>query len=165
MQVQVDGLAQFVNRLEKFDKDISKELKKEMRRGAAEVQQAAKSTITGFPLSNWGNWNSNGRDLGYDPSKVRAGFRVKANRHRRGGATTAFGYDVIQSNAGGNIFEVVGDKSRTTGPGGVQFVDAINAKFGQRRPRTLFQAYYKGINAARERMNAAVESAMRKVGM
>ena len=36
-RVQAQGIAPFINRLEKFDKDVSKTLKDEMRRGSYEV--------------------------------------------------------------------------------------------------------------------------------
>jgi hypothetical protein len=39
MKVQVDGLAPFINRLEKFDKDVSKELKAEMKAAGVEYDE------------------------------------------------------------------------------------------------------------------------------
>jgi len=162
--VSVDGVAPFVNRLEKFDKDVSKELKSEMSKGAEVVRDAAASTVSGQPISGWGNWNHNGRDLGYKPDAVKRGLKVATNRHRQRGVTTAFGYDVVQSNPGGAVFEVIGDKSRVTSPQGAQFVDAVSAGAGK-KPRTLIPAYYKGISEAKDRIEAALKTAMRKVGM
>ena len=118
MKFDVEGLAPFINRLEKFDKDVSKELKAEMKKGADVVAKAAGSTVSGVPISGWGTWNHQGRDLGYNPSKVKSGFKVATNRYRRRGVTAAFGYDVVQANAGGSVYEVIGDKSRVTGPQG-----------------------------------------------
>lgn len=165
MRLDVDGLAPLINRLEKFDKDVSKELKSEMRKGAQIVQKAAQSTVSGFPISGWGDWNAGGRDLGYDPAAVKRGFKVATNRYRRRGVTTAFGYDVVQSNAGGSVFEVIGDKSRVTDERGAQFVDSVVASRSGRTPRTLIPAYYAGITQARERIESALKSAMRKVGL
>ena len=166
MKFEVEGLAPFVNRLEKFDKDVSKELKAEMRKGADVVAKAAQSTVGGVPISGWGVWNHQGRDLGYNPSKVRSGFKVATNRYRRRGVTAAFGYDVVQSNAGGSVYEVIGDKSRTTDSRGEQFVDAVVSRSSARRnPRTLIPSYYEGIEQARERITAALKVAMRRVGM
>ena len=166
MKFDVEGLAPFINRLEKFDKDVSKELKAEMKKGADVVAKAAGSTVSGVPISGWGTWNHQGRDLGYNPSKVKSGFKVATNRYRRRGVTAAFGYDVVQANAGGSVYEVIGDKSRVTGPQGEQFVDSVvAASSGRRNPRTLVPAYYEGIEQARERIKAALKDAMRKVGM
>lgn len=166
LRFEVDGLAPLINRLEKFDKDVSKELKSEMRKGADVVARAAKSTVTGQPISGWGVWNHEGRDLGYNPSKVRSGFKVATNRFRRTGVTVAFGYDVVQANAGGSVFEVIGDHSRTTDARGDQFVDSVVGRSSARRkPRTLIPAYYEGIEQARERITEAVREAERKVGL
>lgn len=165
MRLEVDGLGPLINRFEKFHKDIGPTLKKEMRGGAAIVQKAAQSTVSGFPISGWGNWNSGGRDLSYDPAAVRRGFKVATNRYRRRGVTTAFGYDVVQSNAGGSVFEVIGDKSRVTDERGAQFVDSVVGSRGGKKPRTLIPAYYAGITQARERIESALKSAMRKVGL
>lgn len=166
MQVVYDGLAPFINRLEKFDKDVSKDLKSEMRSAAGEVVGEAAGEVTGVPISGWGNWTQGGRDLGYDPGAVKRGFKVAANRYRRRGVTTSFGYDVVQTNAGGNVFEVIGDKSRVSGPQGSAFVDSVVRASGRdRSPRTLYTAYYAVIGRVQARMQEAVESAMRKVGL
>ena len=167
MKFEVEGLAPFINRLEKFDKDVSKELKAEMKKGADVVAKAAGSTVSGVPISGWGTWNHQGRDLGYNPSKVKSGFKVSTNRYRRRGVTAAFGYDVVQANAGGSVYEVIGDKSRVAeGTQGEQFVDSVVANSSARRnPRTLVPAYYEGIEQARERIKAALQVAMRRVGL
>lgn len=165
MKFEVEGLAPFINRLEKFDKDVSKELKEGMKSGAGVVAKAAQSTVGGMPISGWGAWTNGSDDLGYRPPKVKSGFKVATNRYRRRGVTTAFGYDVVQANAGGAVFEVIGDKSRTTGARGDQFVDAVVAGRPGKTPRTLVPAYYEGFEQARARITAALKVAMRRVGM
>ena len=62
------NLAASVDALEKFDSEVGKILKKEMRAGANEVAKAARKRIPNSGLSNWGMWTSeeNGRDLGFE---------------------------------------------------------------------------------------------------
>jgi hypothetical protein len=159
MRMEVDGLAPFINRLEKFDKDISKALKKEMRAASATVSSNAKKRISGNPLSNWGSWRSGSRDLSFAPSEVRRGFSVATNRYRRSGATVAFGYDVVQKSTAGSIFETVGKLSGST------FVDQIVNRRGGTRPRTLIPAYYAEMDQAQARIEEAVRNAEREVGL
>ena len=73
----------------------------------------------------------------------------------------------MQANAGGSVYEVIGDKSRVAeGTQGEQFVDSVVANSSARRnPRTLVPAYYEGIEQARERITEAVREAERKVGL
>lgn len=166
VQIEVDGLAPFINRLEKFDKDVSKVLKKEMRAAADQVAKNARGRVR-QPLSNWGRWvdSDSGRDLGFNAGAVAKGFRVQTNRYRRRGATTGFGYDVVQGNAAGNIFEVVGSKSRIRGAKGAQFVDSIVARFSGTTPRTLIPAYYAEIEGVHARIEEAIRNAEREVGL
>jgi hypothetical protein len=157
MRMEVDGLAPFINRLEKFDKDISKALKKEMRSAADSVAKTARGmSPQGNALSNWGKW---GGRTDFDAGAVRKGFKVATNRYRRRGVTVAFGYDVVQGNAAGAIFETVGKTS------GTPFVDSIVRKYGGTRPRTLLPAYYAEIEQAQARIEEAVRNAEREVGL
>lgn len=167
MNVEVDGLAQFINRLEKFDKDVSKTLKGEMRSAASMVSKAASGLTPGSALSNWGSFTADGsrggqgrsgNDVSFSSSAVRRGFRVATNRYRKRGVTVAFGYDVKQSNPGGSVFETVGKTSGT-------FMDNIVAKFTGTRPRTLLPAYYAGIGPAQAKIEDAIRRAEREVGL
>jgi hypothetical protein len=159
VRVETDGIAQFINRLEKFDKDISKTLKKELRAAAMLTAKNARGRISGTPLSGWGPWKSSGRDLSFAVTSVRSGFTVATNRYRRRGVTVGFGYDVVQKSAAGSIFETVGKST------GTPFVDAITARFSGARPRTLLPAYYSTIEEAQTRIGDAVARAEREVGL
>jgi hypothetical protein len=167
MKMQVDGLAAFVNRLEKFDKDVSKVLKKEMRAAATLTAKEARSLTPSRALTNWGKFTADGsrggsggsgNDVSFSSAAVRRGFKVATNRYRRRGITTAFGYDVVQGNAGGSVFE-------TIGKGSGQFVDAIVSRFGSQRPRTLIPAYYATIEQAQSQVEDAIRRAEREVGL
>jgi hypothetical protein len=163
VRVEVDGVGPFISRLEKFDKDVAKVLKGEMRAGAREVSNAAKSQVSGLALSNWGPWNHKGRDLGFNASKARGGYKVQTSRYRKRGVTVAFGYDVAQKSPGGAVLEGAG-KSDTN------FTRNIIGKWGPRPnarggKRILLPAYYTGIKPATERIEKAIRDAERKVGM
>jgi hypothetical protein len=163
VRASVDGVGPFISRLEKFDKDVAKTLKAEMRGGAREVSSAAKSAIGGLALSNWGPWNNKGRNLSFERSRARGGYKVQTSRYRSRGATVAFGYDVGQTSPGGAVFEGAGANDST-------FTRNIVGKWGPRPnarggKRVLLPAYYKGIGPAQERITSAIRDAERKVGM
>lgn len=166
MRVEVDGLARFINRLEKFDPEVSKILKSDMRSAASLVAAASKRRLPDSGLRNWGAWWNGNRDLGYIGSWVRGGVSVVTNRYRRSGVTVGFGYDVINKTPSGNIYEVIGSKRRVTGRRGARFVDNVNAKHGSGPlPRTLFPAYYDAMPQTRSLIEAAIREAERKVGL
>jgi hypothetical protein len=164
MKVEVDGLAAFINRLEKFNKDVSKELKAEMTKAASLVVSDAKSAAPGAPLSGWGRWidagvmpkSTGGRDLSY-----KSGYKTVTNRYRARGATVGFGKDVSTSNPGAGIFQFAGTQNRTP-----NFTQQIVLRFGavKKVPRVLGPAYYRNMPEVRARIESAIRSAQRKVG-
>jgi len=167
VQIKVDGLAKLVNQLEKFSPEVSKALKSEMRSGAQIVAKEAQSRVPSVALTTWGAWTEakSGRDLSFSGSAVKRGIKPVTNRYRRRSATVAFGYDVVSTTAPGNIYEVAGPGTRTTGPAGDAFVRNLNSAWGSGPlPRTLFPAYYAGIDRARAQIENAIRDAERKVG-
>lgn len=164
-------VAQFINRLEKFDKEVSKELKKGMRRGATYVIKAAKTELGRVPdppLSNWAySWveqdrTENVRNLAYSGSRAKAGLKVATFRARRRGATVAFGYQAVQKDPAASIFELAG----TRNPGANAFNRNINRRYARRRiPRVLYPAYYIGLPKARKEIDKALTEARRRVGL
>lgn len=173
MRIKAEGIAPFINRLEKFDKDVSKELKKEMRRGADEVRQEAVRRVPNNPLSSWGRWIQNGRDLSYDPGSVRKSYKTVTNRYRRLGVTAAFGYSTVTENAGAAIFEQIGAeraKGNTDWRSSSQFRRYVANRHGVRPrvkggKRVLVPAYYAVIPRVQERIQKAIREAERKVGL
>ena len=156
---KIENLAKTVDFLEKFNKDVSKILKEEMKSGANEVAQASRSLIPNDGLRNWGQWtfSRDGRDLGFIGSWVKSGIVVETNRSRNSGVTVGFGYRVVSKNAGGAIFELAGSVTDNEGMG-----LAMNKKHPVKKyPRTLFPAYYTGMSKAMEKIEAALEKAKR----
>ena len=170
-RIEAQGIAPFVNRLEKFDKDVSKTLKKEMRQGANQVAKEARSligAIGGNPLSGWGPWTSRTRgkqterDLSFNVPAVKKGIKVQAYRGRFRGATVAFGYRVNQMNPGGAIYELAGSQNRS----GDLFNSTLNNKRGSNRyPRIMYRAYYAGMGRAEAMIRDAIRKAEKKVGL
>jgi hypothetical protein len=175
MRLTAEGIAPFINRLEKFDKDVSKELKKEMRSAADMVRAKAVSMVPSNPVSGWGKWTQagNGRDLSYDQAIVRRSYKTVTNRYRRLGVTAAFGYSAVTENAGAAIFEQIGapqPMGNTSWFSSAQFRRTVVNRHG-RRPnvkggkRILFPAYYAVMPQVRERIERAIREAERKVGL
>jgi hypothetical protein len=173
MRLTVEGIAPFINRLEKFDKDVSKELKKEMRSASDMVRKEAVSRVPSAPLSGWGVWQQNGRDLDYEPGRVRKSYKTVTNRYRNLGVTVAFGYSVVTENAAAAIFEQAGapqPKGNTTWRSSAQFRRYISNRHGVRPnikggKRVLFPSYYSVMPQVRDRITKAIREAERKVGL
>jgi hypothetical protein len=168
-RVEVTGLKQLMTALEVIDKSAANELKKTITDVAKRVKTDA-SYITPFskPLSGWGQWtfSRDGRDLGFEPSAVAAGFRVQKSNFKRRGISAGIGYDVVQKNAGGAIFEVMGDGSRVTTKSGRSMVAVINQRFPRKQPRTLIQAYYQNMSQQlRDSIRDQIVEAARKAGL
>ena len=158
---QLQGLAANINFLEKFNEDVAKTLKKEMRAGANEVAKASRSLIPESAVSNWGAWteSKSGRDLGFIGAWVKRGVSVETERTRKAGVTVGYGYRVVNKTAAGAIYELAGyDKDRNAALG-----RGINKnKPVVRYPRTLFAAYYMAMPAAERRIEAAIEKAQKE---
>jgi hypothetical protein len=173
MRLTVEGIAPFINRLEKFDKDVSKELKKEMRSAADMVRREAISRVPSQPLSGWGVWRQDGRDLDYDAGRVRKSYKTVTNRYRNLGVTTAFGYSAVTENPAAAIFEQVGapqPKGNTTWRSSAQFRRYITNRYGARPnvkggKRILVPSYYSVMPKVEERITKAIREAERKVGL
>lgn len=153
------GLAENINFLEKFNQDVSKTLKKEMRAGANEVAKAAKSLIPASAVSNWGAWtsSSDGRDLGFIGSWVKRGVAVETQRSRKSGVTVGFGYRVVNKTAAGAIYELAGSKNSNALGRGINKNKPVT-----RYPRTLFAAYYMAMPAAVRKIETAIEKAQKE---
>ncbi|CAB5217025.1 Bacteriophage HK97-gp10, putative tail-component [uncultured Caudovirales phage] len=171
-----DDLAEFINRLEKFDKDVSKTLKADLRAGAGEVAGEARKRIAavGVPLSNWAyGWKEqdreDGRDLIYSIARANAQITPIAYRARKAGATVAFGMYVVQKNPAASIFELAGSKnavSKGTRGGSSSFNENVLNKYGGGPyPRILYPSYYAGMKAAQAKIEEAVREAAWKVGL
>lgn len=171
MNIATPEIGAFINRLEKFDKDVSKELKQEMRKASGRVANESRSLISamGDPLSNWARYSwveqdraKNQRNLQFNMSKVKKGYKVKTNRHRKSGITTAFGQSVVQETAAGAILELAG--SASMGQFNQNLISARKSPIGK-IPRILGKAYYRVMPIVVVELQAAIRRAEKKVGL
>jgi hypothetical protein len=166
---KVENLAETINFLEKFNEDVLKVLKKELKSGANEVAKASRSLIPNDGLSNWGQWtedgtrggrNTGGRDLGFIGAFVKRGIVVQQQKTRSSGMTVGFGYRVVSKSAAGAIYELAGSVTKNEGMG-----LAMNKKRPTNNyPRTLFPAYYAAMPKAMQKIEAALDKATRSFG-
>lgn len=168
-KVEVTGLRQLLNALDEVDKKATVRIRSEINKVANAVKVNAAGQITQTPLSHWGAWidSDSGRDLGFSTAGVASGFKVARSNFRKRGVSRGYGVDVRQASPGGSIFEVIGDKSRTRGPQGDNFVDQVLAKVGNKRPpRSLLPAYYSAVTPdVQERIAAQILDEARKAGL
>lgn len=157
MELDVKGVAELVNRISKFDKEIYKILTKEVREGLMPIAQHARRNTPQQALTNWGQWTtSSGRDLSYSGSKVRIGIKPQAVKQSKRGQVVRFSGRVATMTPAGAIFALAGSKN--AGP----FEDAL-AGYGSRWPRTLSDALYAEGPKAREAIEDAVDKAAQAV--
>ncbi|MFM1964650.1 MAG: hypothetical protein RL134_375 [Actinomycetota bacterium] len=166
-KVEVTGLRQILDALGEVDKSAVRRVTDAIARAAKDVAaEASYLTPHDNPVSNWGQWDARGRDLSYSGPAASSGFKMQRNNFRRRGVSAGAGWTVVQSNAGGNIYEVIGDGSRVTSPSGQNLVDSINARYGTRKPRSLFPAYYAGVpEDLAERISDQILDEARKAGL
>lgn len=137
-KVEVTGLRQLYDALGELDKAGQRQITKQITQaGKAVAAEASYKAPSANPLSNWGRWIDarTGRDLSFDSGTVSSAFKVRRNNFRRRGVNAGIAWTVVQTNPAGSIWE-------TVGTGSSQFVSSINQRFPQRRPRSLFSAYY-----------------------
>jgi|LakMenEpi03Aug12_release.lakeMendotaPanAssembly.Ray.scaffolds.fasta_scaffold816967_2 hypothetical protein len=168
-KIEVTNLKQVLNAIEGIDKSAVKSIEKTIRGVAKGIAgDAASLTPSNNPIGNWGQWTfkRDGRDLSFNSSDVAKGFKVKKNNFKRRGVNAGFGFDVIQYDAAGAIFEVMGDGSRVTTRGGANMVNMINQRFPRKQPRTLIAAYYQNMNEeVRDSIREQIISEARKAGL
>jgi hypothetical protein len=168
-KVEVTNLKQLMNALEVIDKSATKNINKTITAVAKRVVTDATYLAPGRnPISGWGQWrfSRDGRDLSFDVGDVTKGFKVQKNNFRRKGVSAGLGFDVVQTDAAGAIFEVMGDGSRVTTRGGANMVKMINQRFPRKQPRTLIAAYYQNMNdEVRDGIRDQIIDEARKAGL
>lgn len=168
VRIEVTGMRDLFNRLDQWDAQAGKILRNKIKNVGKQVTATASYLAPGAPpLSNMGTWtDSRGRDLGYDPAAVSKGFKVREVKFKTRGVSRGFAIQAYQSNPAGAIFEIMGDGSRITTTSGAAMVARVNQRYPQRRPRSLFAAYYQVITPqVTQGIANDIEDAARKVGL
>lgn len=169
-RVEVTGFRELYDALTEVDKKAARLVVREITKaGKAVATDASYRTPGTPPLSNLGTWGARGkagiRDLGYNPAAASAGFKVKRSNFRRRGVSAGLGFDVVQTNAGASIFEIIGSGKRIRTPQGAALVHNINDRFRGRSPRSLIPAYYAGMDGVTERIRDLILVEARKAGL
>jgi hypothetical protein len=158
-----------MNALEVIDKSATKRIDKTIRAVANRVVvDATYLTPAKNPISNWGQWrfSRDGRDLSFNSGDVSKGFKVQKNNFRRKGVSAGFGFDVVQTNAAGAIFEKMGDGDEETTKAGRNLVKVVEGRFPRKQPRTLIAAYYQNMNdEVRDGIRDQIIDEARKAGL
>ena len=136
---EVEGLQKTLRLLREFDKDLVKDLKKDLTKKAQPIFSDARSRIPDRALSGWSN---KGR-LGYSPARARSGMKVsvRLSKRVRGMKGSMASVSLSQGNAAGAIFDQAGQRGKYSPPvqRGAAFVDALNRKHGKAQ-RALWPA-------------------------
>ena len=123
---EVEGLQKTLRLLREFDKDLVKDLKKDLTKKAQPIFSDARSRIPDRALSGWSN---KGR-LGYSPARARSGMKVsvRASKRVRGMKGSMASISLSQGNAAGAIFDQAGQRGNYTPPvqRGAAFVSGLN---------------------------------------
>lgn len=168
-KIQVTGTRQLFDALDQVDKKAANLVRKEITdAGKAVATAASYYTPASNPVSNWGPWvqASRGRDASYEGARAAAGFKVRRNNFRRRGVSAGIAFTVEQSNIGASIYELIGTGQRTTTRSGTHLVQVMNDRFPQRRPRSLFRAYYDVMtDDLRDRIRDRILDEARKAGL
>ena len=136
---EVKGLQQTLRLLREFDKELVKDLKKDLTKKAQPIFIDARSRVPDVALSGW---SKKGR-LGYSPARARSGMKVSVSAAKRvkGMKGSMASVNLYQGNAAGAIFDQAGQRGKYSPPvqRGQAFVEALNRKHGKAQ-RALWPA-------------------------
>lgn len=170
-RVEVTGTRRLFDALDEVDKKAANLIRKEITEAGKNVAAAASYyTPASNPVSNWGPWMQagRGRDASYDGTRAASGFKVRRNNFRRRGVSAGLAFTVEQSNIGGSIYELMGSDrpTKVTTRAGRHLAEVMNERYPQRRPRSLFRAYYDVMtNDLRDRIRDRILDEARKAGL
>jgi len=170
-RIQVEGAAKALSILSKLDRDLAKEIKRELKSAVQPVIAEAKANTPARPLSNWGTWTTpTGRDLSWDRRKVTSGLKIK----QRTSAERTYFVDELgtkryritkqiaflqlrNTSAMGHIFEIAGSRNPES-----TFNQNIMAKHGAPK-RLLFKALEPREPIINRQVSATIDKLEREV--
>jgi len=154
MKVEVRGAAAKIDAIFRFDKDVWAGIQKGVKAAGESVAADARNRIPATALYSrnspgWGNWiaSRDGRNLGFDQQKIRAGIKPRFQSKMKNGVRVVKARADMTTPAGA-IYSLAGSKNRS----GKHFSDEVNTQHGSSVwPRSLTPAYYaKGPQAAKD---------------
>jgi hypothetical protein len=165
LRVEVENLREIRRELNKVAPDIKKSLDKANRELVKPLIQAAQRNFETTPMSNWGLWNSGGRDLSYNVATVRKGIKVKQR-----GKSKRSPYSSVMAlrneSAAGAIYETAGRQTDS------QFTDNLQRWFAVKKQgltRGIWKAVVKDVGTKQivqkvvQNYEAALKDAQRRI--
>jgi len=170
-RITAEGAAKALRILGNLDRDLAKEIKRELKSAVQPVVDSAKANTPTRPLSNWGTWTTaNGRDLSWDRRKVTSGLKVtqrtSAERlsfvdqlgNKRYKMTKQIAFLQLRNvSAAGHIFEIAGARNPQS-----TFNRNIMAKHGAPK-RLLFKALEPREPIINRQVSATIDKLEREV--
>lgn len=169
MTFKVEGADRMIERIKGFEKEVWRDLQKEVREASTDIVSDARAAVPARGLRRWGPWRVNRGGVGgfrntsgdrdYVESKVKSGIRSQFRTKRSSGSLGVLGR-VVQADAAGAIFTLAGSQNRSGDP----FNAHLNRKHGAGPwPRLLGPAWTDNVEDARDKIRKAVDDAARKV--
>jgi hypothetical protein len=169
MTFKVEGADRMIERIKGFEKDVYRDLQREVREASSDLVKDAQAAAPVEGLSRWGPWRVNAggaqgfrntsRDRDFVQASVRSGIRSQFRTRKTGGSLGVYGR-VTQNDPAGAIFTLAGSRNRSGHP----FNRVVNNRNGFGPwPRLLGPAWTKNVEEARNRIRKAVDSAARRV--
>ena len=172
---EIDGLADTIALLNKFDKDGLKVMNKEIYQVVKKIQLEARALMPkAAPLSKWGlapgddykkdsdkNWDQ--RRLQYQPRAATMGIKSKLESQRVKGVWSSKAYVIKQDNAAAMIYEMAGRGRGEHSPQGKHFIKMIE---GRSKPEKIVvrggqtRVVWKAVNDNRKEAIKDIEAAM-----
>ena len=177
--LDIEGLADTVKLLSKFDKDGLKIMNKEIYQVMKKIQLEARGLMPKDPpLTKWGltppdnysptpgkKWDQ--VRLQYDPKKARMGIRTKIQSQKVSGYRTERAYFIINDNPAAMVYEWAGRASKGSTTQGEYFIKRLGNTPSRWRGRVIWKTVYDNkAYAMREitvAMNKAIEAYNRKL--
>jgi hypothetical protein len=175
VKIKVEGAAAKIDAIFRFDKELWREMQREIKSAADMVASDARGRVpnagimsrrSGF--TGWGKWisASGGRVLSYDAGAVRGGIKARARSRSKSGFREARA-QVDMTTPAGAIFALAGSRNRSGHP----FNTTINRQHGgstgmrnnQFWPRLLTPARYAKGSQAAEKIGQAIERGISKI--
>jgi len=161
VKVKVEGAAAKIDAIFRFDKELWRQMQREIKAATEVVATDARGRVPAQGLyssrsgyTGWGKWISKGRVLSYEQSTVRGGIKSRSRSRSKAGFRQVSGR-VEMTNAAGAIFTLAGSQNRSGHPFNVNINRQQGGSQGARNnstwPRLLTPARVaKGAEAARK---------------
>lgn len=160
--VTIYGIDELKRALRQFAPDLKKEMDAEIRSALSPIVGRARSLVPQRALSGWGRGGGGewSQRLGWDPSAVRSGMRIRQGGRRARGSAVKAAWRITQRDAAGSVWEVAGRRSRGSSPQGRAFIAGLDRGSGS-ASRGIWRAFddLDGTQIAETAVLGAIRSA------